>query len=658
MVSAWPRSWYGGGTVRAALVVAIGLIVWLHAARAAQGRPAASARIANYTIVATYDDHAHTVAGHETLRWLNTTREDAPDLYFHLYPNAFANSRSSFVREVGEGWGEYLDAHPHAWGYMTVDAIRIGGTDVTSRLQFVHPDDDNLDDRTVCRLPLETPVRPREGIEVEIDFTVKLPKLIARSGYAGPFAFVGQWFPKIGVYEDGSWNCHQYHRNTEFFADFGVYDVTLIVPRGGVVGATGVLRDQRDRGDGKQELHFVAEDVHDFAWTIDPRFRVVERSVAGTSVRLLVQPNHVDQGERYLQAVQTAIKQDQDWFGSYPYTQLTVVDPGPGGSRAGGMEYPTLITVGTAWWMPRGLRFPEAVTVHEFGHQYWYGMVANNEFENAWLDEGINSYVEGQIMDGAYGPGSYMDLFGLRCGSRPLLRLPYLLAAQHDPMVRYGWQFLDHHSYASISYAKTALVLDTLEGRVGAERLRAALRAYFERWRFRHPRGDDFVAALRKNLGDGVSQYLDQTVSSTEVLDYAVTEVNAAEAAEFAGYSMVQGHAKEEVTPPTPQERRYRSEVVVERLGGVRMPVDVQVVFDDHSSVLEHWDGQDRWKRFEYTGKQRVEWAIVDPDGTMPLDINRLNNSRMREAGTRGIIRISSRWGFWFQNLLYFLTGF
>src|SRR5262249_57390475 len=162
-----------------------------------------------------------------------------------------------------------------------------------------------------------------------------------------------------------------------------------------------------------------------------------------------------------------ALQRYREWIGPYPYPLLTIVDPGPGGSRAGGMEYPTLITVGTAWWLPRGLRLPEIVTVHEFGHQYWYGMVASNEFEEAWLDEGINSYVEGRIMDDAYGAASYVDLFGLRFSSRTLQRLRYLANAQHDPLTRPAWQFLDRASYSAVTYAKTALVLDTLEGLVG-----------------------------------------------------------------------------------------------------------------------------------------------------------------------------------------------
>ena len=131
--------------------------------------------------------------------------------------------------------------------------------------------------------------------------------------------------------------------------------------------------------------------------------------------------------------------------------------------------------------------------------------------------------------------------------------------------------------------------------------------------------------------------------------------MDADDARGFAGRPLSAAEVGAEVPLPEPEPRRYHSEVVVERLGGVSMPVDVQVAFDDGTTVTEHWDGRDRWRRFEYAGAQRVEWAVVDPNATMPLDIDNLNNSRLRVASTRGPVCLTSRWGFWFQNLLYFL---
>ena len=635
--------------------IVIGLaatLVTVHVSRTSALENAAP-HIADYEIQATYDAATHTVSGHEVLTWRNTTSESAVELYFHLYLNAFANNRSSFIRAVGERWADWLERHPHGWGYTVVKAFRIGGADLTDRMRFVHADDDNMDDRTVFRVPLPAPLPAGGVIEVEIDFVTKLPKLVARSGYAGPFAFVAQWFPKIGVYEDGHWNCHQYHLTTEFFADFGSYDVTLTVPREGVVGATGILQDTRADGTSKT-LHFIADRVHDFAWTIDPRFQVVEQSADGTALRLLVQPNHRVQAERYLAAAREALQRYREWIGPYPYPQLTIVDPGPGGWAAGGMEYPTLITVGTAWWMPRGLRVPEFVTVHEFGHQYWYGMVASNEAEAAWLDEGINSYVEGRMMDALYGPGSYVDLFGLRFDGTAMHRLQYLRAPQYDPLARPAWQFLDRSSYAAISYSKTALLLETLRVYVGDEAMQRALPAYFQRWRFRHPRGEDFLASLEEAVGQDLNWYFDQVVPETGVLDYAVLDARAERLRGNGGFTFAGPGVREEVLPQEPPEPQYHNEVVVQRVGSVVLPVDVHITFDDGSVSHEHWDGRDRWKRFEYTGPQRVEWAVID---TLPLDVNWINNSRMRAAGTRGLVRIAGRWGFWFQNLVYVLTG-
>jgi hypothetical protein len=630
------------------------LLVLAPGLHAAAERVPHARNIANYTIKASYDAAQRTVTAHEVLVWHNTTREAATHLDLHLYLNAFANSESSFMRELGPSWQQWLERHADGWGYIEIRALRVGGTDLTASLEFIHPDDDNIDDRTVVRVPLAKAVAARGTTTVDIDFVAKLPKIVARSGYAGPFAMVAQWFPKIGVFQDGAWNCHQYHRNSEFFADFGVYDVTLTVPRDAVVGATGVLAEDHDNGDGSRTQRYRADDVHDFAWAVDPRFRVFERAVDGITVRLLLQPNHVDQLGRHMAAARTAIRSYRESVGAYPYPQLTIVDPGAGGGGAGGMEYPTLITVGTTWWMPKAVRLPEVVTVHEFGHQYWYGMVASNEFEEAWLDEGINSYFEGRIMDATYGPGSYVDMFGVQLSSVPLHRLQYLRAATHDPMVRAAWQFLDPTSYGAVSYAKTALALDTLGRSIGDEPLQAGLRAYFERWRFRHPRGDDLLAALSASSGQDLNQFFDEVVRGTGVLDYAVTHVDTERLQGFAGYRFADGRVGEVVAPETAAEAWYRSEVVVERLGAVVMPVTVQIVFDDGTKASEKWDGRDRWKRVEYRSHQRVEWAAIDP---VPLDYNWLNNSRMRGAGTRGLVRVVTRWAFWFQHLVVLLSG-
>ena len=626
---------------------------------AGQGDATAPVRVADYTITATYEPRDHVIIGHEVIHWRNPAPVAAPDLFLHLYLNAFADSRSTMMRGLGAAAVAWAEATPPPWGYVSVDRVRIGDQDRTAAAELVQPDDGNVDDRTVLRVPLEAPVPPGGDLRVTIDFVAKLPRVLIRTGHAGPFTMAAQWFPKLGVFGADGWTCHQYHATTEFFADFGRYDVTLTLPASLVVGASGTLVDERANRDGTQTLHFVADPVIDFAWAADPRFDVTEETIDGIRVRLLLQPAHAGQRQRYLGAARAAIEQCRARIGTYPFALLTVVDPGPGAIEAGGMEYPTLITVGTTWGLPDGIRLPELVTVHEFGHQYWYGLIATNEAEEAWLDEGINSYFEGRIMDATYGLGSYLDCGRFTVDSVAAHRLEYLLGAGHDPITRPAWLFLDGESYRANTYAKTALALETLGRLHGVERLDGALAAYFREWEFRHPRGKDFRDAIRAGLGNQVDGTLGQLFDDPGILDYAVTRVTAAAEPPLEGYAFTGTRAGEaiEAVPDETAEPRYRSEVIVERLGSVVVPVAVEVTFDDGTHSRMNWDGRGEWTRVEFRGTHRVVWAEVDPDHTLVLDANWLNNSRMRVPATRGMVRLTAAWTTWMQAALHLLTG-
>ncbi|MFL6280049.1 MAG: M1 family metallopeptidase, partial [Vicinamibacterales bacterium] len=351
-----------------------------------------SPRNASYAITARLDPASRTISGDEILTWQNTSNVAAATLRFHLYYNAWRNSASTWMRErrfssrARAGTPERSD-----WGWIEVTNIRLIGVDgsagdLTNQVRFVAPDDGNSADRTVAEVPLSRAVRPGETVNVQIAWSAHVPRTFARTGAIGNFFFIAQWFPKIGVLENSGWNCHQFHASTEFFADFGTYDVRLTVPRGWIVGATGVQRDRRDEADGTTTHHYVQEDVHDFAWTTSPDY--LERhaafehpSLPRVDLRLLIQPEHAAQADRHFEAARAALKYYGEWFGPYPYGHLTIIDPA-WQSAADGMEYPTLITAGTRWLMPSDTEDPEDVTVHEAGHQFWYGIVATNEFEN------------------------------------------------------------------------------------------------------------------------------------------------------------------------------------------------------------------------------------------------------------------------------------
>lgn len=648
-------------------------------ARLMQGEPPApqapaasgalSPRNASYRISARLEPETRTITGDQVITWRNTTNTPATSLRFHLYFNAWRNTASSWMRErILAGNTELARRPADDWGWIDITAMRTvrdgRESDLLPHLRFIAPDDGNTEDRTMVEAPLDVAVAPGETIEVHVSWTSRVPRTFARTGAIGDYFFIAQWFPKIAVFQDGGWNSHQFHSATEFFADFGTYDVQLNVPQGWVVGATG-REIARTDANGRTTHRYYQEDVHDFAWTTSPdyierRGRFEHPGLPPVEIRLLLQPEHEDQAERHFAATRAALRAYGEWYGPYPYGHITVVDPA-WQSGTGGMEYPTLFTAGTRLMAPRGAGQPESVTVHEAGHQWWYGIVASNEFEHAWLDEGLNTYTQARVMEQEFYPNFYTkryfgDFFPWVFDDLPLTRdvdgnrMPgYRPVAKHDaqstPTFRY-WP----GSASAITYNKTALWLHTLEKMLGWETVQRILSTYYQRYAFKHPHPDDFFAVANEVSGQDLTWFFDQVHRSSNVFDYAVDVFRS-------GPATARGFFGDGAEPRFEDERRapgtYRTTVVVRRLGEGVFPVDVVVRFEDGSERRWRWDGQDRWKAFEVESPSRARSAEVDPDRILLLDVNRTNNSAtLAPAAPAAARKWSLAWLIWLQDHL------
>ncbi len=211
----------------------------------------------------------------------------------------------------------------------------------------------------------------------------------------------------------------------------------------------------------------------------------ISHRLGPVKIHVLALAAHPKAGPRYLDIIQKTMAQFDHRYGPYPYKIITVIDPEPG-SEIGGMEYPTLFTGDTSWYDPTHLT--ELTAEHEFGHQYWYGMVATNEFEDAWLDEGINSYTEVGVLAAILGPNnSVFNRSYANAGDSELQRFEYLVKPDYDPVTRWAFKFRDSTSYGGITYGKSATLLATLEGIIGRDTMDEAMRTYFLRYRFTHP---------------------------------------------------------------------------------------------------------------------------------------------------------------------------
>jgi len=658
----------------AAVALMLALTGLAGTAQVANPLPAKSNQVVDYRISVALDTQKKRLTGTERLTWRNPSDDTVPDLWFHLYLNAFRDRQSTFfVESGGQLRGDVMN--PEKGGSIEVTSLKLAnGADLTNAMTFEQPDDGNANDRTVMRVKLPAPVPPRGQVTLDIAFTAQLPEVFARTGYYRDYFLVGQWFPKIAVYEPagrrgrqtGGWNCHQFHANSEFYADFGHFLVDITVPKSFVVGATGRRVGEQPVGAGQVTYTYEQEDVHDFAWTADPNFIPVTatfsaekdvtaaeyEAVAGplgrslsevklsdVAITVLMQPGHMPQAERHIAAAKTTLKYFGLWYGRYPYQTLTVVDPAPGAGGSGGMEYPTFITAGTTWMANfpplSSVLVPEIVTIHEAGHQWWYGLIANNEFEEAWLDEGINTYANGRVLAREHGIRTFGSLFGIALNDVTLARFLSPRTPGSARIRQFAWTYGNDRDYGAASYMRPQLVLNTLEGLLGEQTMARVMRTYAERWRFGHPSSDDFYAVASEISGRDLSGFFKQTVEGTGILDYELASLEEKPGA---------GDTVDAV-------------VTVRRHGNIILPVELVVKFAGEPPVQLQWSGAETEHAFTVRGKGEVVSAHLDPQNRLALDVDRINNAKRVVPDHRVNLKWTSRWLFWLQNLYAFLVA-
>jgi hypothetical protein len=612
-----------------------------------------SQRVVHYEIDAKYNAQNHTLDATETLTYHNLTGQALDTFPFHLYLNAFQPT-STFLREgkrEGTRGEDFEKWDPRSYGAEEIKSFEVVGQgDFTKQLRFIHPDDDNADDKTVVEVHLAKPIPPEGYVQFKIAWHNQYPKTVERTGWDRDSLMSGQWFPKVGVWWHGAWNCHQFHAYTEFFADFGVYDVKITVPQNEVVGGSGVKVSETNNSNGTKTAVFHGEDIHDFAWAASPHYHVLtdtfQSSAGPVKISFFMMPAHLPLYERHRYVLEQAMDRDDRWYGPYPYKTLTVIDP-ERDSPAFGMEYPTLFTAGSNWSDPKWQREePEDTVEHEYGHQYWYGMVATNEFEDAWMDEGINSYNDVKVMNSIFGPEtSVVNGWGATGGMKEYMQTFYTALADLDPLARNGWQYANSDSYGAISYGKTASVLVTLESVIGEDTMRRALHTYFLRYRFTHPDKEDFLKTIEEVSGQNLRWYFDQAVYGTQVLDYGVLKATSVP----VDWYKKDFHEKK-------GETEYTSNVWIQRKGDFIFPVETEIKFDNGDSLRERWDGRDRWVRYSYQKKAKILSVEVDPDHKNYLDRNEFNNSYVEEPNRAPASKLVNYWTFISQFFSQFLA--
>src|SRR6478609_4256132 len=477
----------------------------------------------NYKIEVSLDDTKHELNGSEEIEYLNNSPDQLNFIYFHLWPNAYKNNKTALAKQqlVG-GSRSYQFSKAADRGYITNLAFEVNGKPV--KLEYEQED--------VAKIILNEPLQPGQKIRIKTPFQVKVPKAFSRLGHVDQSYQISQWYPKPAVYDRKGWHQMPYLDQGEFFSEYGKFDVKITLPANYTVGATGVLQtasevarmdslaavSEKKTAFGKdmafpasaaktKTLHYVQDNIHDFAWFADKRFNVlkseVELPVSKRKVTtwLMFLNRNADGWLKNRNDINEAVYNYSLHVGEYPYSAATAVD-GALGANVGGMEYP-MVTV----------TFPSAI-IHEVGHNWFYGILGSEERRHPWMDEGMNSYMENRIAE-EQDPNAGQFAFALKPPISRIFGLQHVHANSMnmfvynitgsrgaDQPIDFPAQDYSSANYGGIVYQKTSVVLKYLANYLGQARFDSAMHDYFNTWKFKHPYPEDLQASFEKSTGE------------------------------------------------------------------------------------------------------------------------------------------------------------
>ena len=595
-----------------------------------------SLKIANYDIEVHLDHKGKSASCIQKLNWKNTSPDTLRELRFYMYMNAFKDLKSTYLKNTRKMFGQDLNNRTEKeWGHIEVtQAIDRNGNDLVQNQEYIQPNDGNALDETVLSIPLEMPLLPGEVIELDMNFDVKLPRTIVRSGY-GPrdfFLFV-HWFPQVCVYEpkvDGNWgwNSHQFMPGTEFFSDFGDYNVEIYASDHLVIGGSGCKTfSGKVLGTiGEQLVRFQAHDLIDFGWVAYPEYETYTSTYGDTDIEILMVPEHCAFADRYLKAIKQSLEYLEKHVGKYPYPKITVVDPPTHTLNSGFMEYPMMITGATAYGIPRSVRSVESLVIHEFTHMYFMASLASNEKEEAWLDEGFVTYFEDRILDHYYGnQSSLFDVLGARSGNAQQSRNEYV--SMENPnlgkIARPGWEF--DGGFKPLIYAKTATAFKTMERIIGIDIMDEIIKTYFERHKFTHPKEADLRKIIKEVLEKNTSnfesdKYLDQVLHATSSVNFKMVDIN-----------------------------NSTKTIEAIREGNFEIGTEVLIMFKDGSSKTVNWKGSEKYFKHTFSSSKEVISAHIDSEQKIYLDLNLNNNSITLDPNKKPLYKYAAKLGHWLQ---------
>lgn len=514
----------------------------------------------DYQIQATLDDKNHRLECFWQIEYYNNSTDTLRELFIHLWPNAYRSQETEFAKQVLQNKQKDFYYSVKSERGM-IEGLAFKAENVSLETIFSQNDE-------VAQIKLARPLLPSEHVTITTPFSLKIPKSFSRLGHVASSYQLTQWYPKPAVYgyddvtKMNKWFTMPYLDQGEFYSEFGTYDVKISLPQNYRVGATGVLQNKEEQlwidsiaiATAKLDsfpssrkypksatvfktLQYKAYDVHDFAIFADKRFYILKDTA------LLSNGNQIDcyayftnqeaelwkQGAEY---VKNAVQFYSEKVGNYPYPHATAVQSAL--SAGAGMEYPMITVIG----LSDNASTLERVIVHEVGHNWFYGILASNERENPWMDEGINTYFENRYFEERGKSEEVSDYVNLG----PLNNLIFGKKGERIGLPELGYQALSrtnndqscglhaaeftNMNYGIITYMKTGAAMKYLASYLGQKKFDAIMQKYFLKYKFKHPNPTDLRNIFESESGMDLSWFFEDLIKTKKKLDYILWKVD------------------------------------------------------------------------------------------------------------------------------------
>lgn len=443
-----------------------------------------------YNIRVYFDPDQKTLACEQRVVYKNKEDLDLDTLVFQVLPNAYKSLETAPVL-----FGDIDSIYPNGFGegYIDFSEVKVDGK--LAEYSFYGADD------TLMSIDLESSMAPEESVEIEMVYTVKIPPAFDRFGYNDTTFNIANWYPVAAVYDKG-WKEDTYLPiGDPFYTDMASYKVVYNVPKNYEIASTGVRSkleyDEADR----KIITYEADFVRDTAWLASDSWNVYSEEVDGTMIRSYYFGEQNFSSDKAIETARHSLEIFNGIYGPYPYSELAVVAT----DFPSGMEYPTIVMIAKDRYKASRLNALESVIAHEIGHQWWYGVVGNDQIDEAWLDESLTVFSTAQFFGQKYGEDayeSYVNSYRNRYENRK--------SEDGDGVVSKPLtEFENWSDYSNLVYRKGMLFIDALCDEYGKENVLDFMKNYYEAYKFKTATTDDFIRLGVLYFGDDFKDLAD-----------------------------------------------------------------------------------------------------------------------------------------------------